>query len=174
MARRGNAIRASVRGRPFGWQDQVVSSGPSGGHDRFTVAIALGQVDVVQTSSSPIVERRLHRQSSPVRGGSTSPAPMPAGISGSELRACLPGIGPRVYQGLLVVGRDGQTDNVVPLEDYVDGVVPRRIAANVGQYRRGGGSSGSGGGRPKRGGSPRVVDRFDLRHHAMPVVQGAP
>ena len=28
----------------------------------------------------------------------------------------------RVYQGLLVVGVTGQTDNVVPLEDYVDGV----------------------------------------------------
>jgi SpoIID/LytB domain protein len=50
--------------------------------------------------------------------------PQAAGIAGSELQACLPGLGTRVYQGDLVAQTDGQTQNVLPLEDYVDGVVP--------------------------------------------------
>ena len=53
----------------------------------------------------------------------TSP-PEPAGIATSELQACLPGLGPRIYQGDLVAQTDGQTQNVLPLEEYVDGVVP--------------------------------------------------
>ncbi len=53
----------------------------------------------------------------------TSP-PQAAGIAGSELQACLPGLGPRVYQGDLVAQTNGQTQNVLPLEDYLDGVVP--------------------------------------------------
>jgi SpoIID/LytB domain protein len=50
--------------------------------------------------------------------------PQAAGIASSELQACLPGLGPRVYQGDLVTQANGQTDNVLPLEDYLDGVVP--------------------------------------------------
>jgi SpoIID/LytB domain protein len=53
----------------------------------------------------------------------TSPA-QAAGIASSELQACLPGLGQRVYQGDLVAQTNGQTDNVLPLEDYIDGVVP--------------------------------------------------
>ncbi|MGD0808946.1 MAG: SpoIID/LytB domain-containing protein [Acidimicrobiales bacterium] len=53
----------------------------------------------------------------------TSP-PQAAGIASSELQACLPGLGSRIYQGDLVAQTNGQTQNVLPLEDYVDGVVP--------------------------------------------------
>ena len=53
----------------------------------------------------------------------TSP-PQGAGLASSELQACLPGLGPRVYQGDIVAQTNGQTQDVLPLEDYVDGVVP--------------------------------------------------
>jgi SpoIID/LytB domain protein len=53
----------------------------------------------------------------------TSPA-QAAGIASSELQACLPGLGARVYQGDLVAQTNGQTQDVLPLEDYLDGVVP--------------------------------------------------
>jgi SpoIID/LytB domain protein len=53
----------------------------------------------------------------------TSP-PQAAGTASSELQACLPGLGTRVYQGDLVTQTNGQTQNVLPLEDYLDGVVP--------------------------------------------------
>jgi SpoIID/LytB domain protein len=56
-------------------------------------------------------------------GPGTSP-PQAAGLASSELQACLPGLGTRVYQGDLVAQTNGQTQNVLPLEDYVDGVVP--------------------------------------------------
>ena len=45
-------------------------------------------------------------------------------VASSELEACIPGIGARTYQGSLVTQPGGGTDNVLPLEDYVDGVVP--------------------------------------------------
>lgn len=44
-------------------------------------------------------------------------------LSSSELQACLPAVGPRLYQGYLAANPTGETDNIVPLEDYVDGVV---------------------------------------------------
>ena len=47
-----------------------------------------------------------------------------------ELQACLPGSRPRTYQGFLVAKEDGETDNVVGLEDYVDGVVPAESPAS--------------------------------------------
>ncbi len=55
--------------------------------------------------------------------GAPSP-PQAAGLASSELQACIPGIGARTYQGDLVAQPGGETDNVLPLEDYVDGVVP--------------------------------------------------
>jgi SpoIID/LytB domain protein len=45
-------------------------------------------------------------------------------IAGSEVQLCLPGVAPRTYRGDLVAEPDAQTENVLPLEDYVDGVVP--------------------------------------------------
>jgi SpoIID/LytB domain protein len=53
----------------------------------------------------------------------TSPA-QAAPVPASALQACIPGVGARTYQGALVAQPGGETDNVVPLEDYVDGVVP--------------------------------------------------
>jgi SpoIID/LytB domain protein len=53
----------------------------------------------------------------------TSP-PAAAALGASQLQACIPGIGARTYQGALVARPGGGTDNVLRLEDYVDGVVP--------------------------------------------------
>ena len=53
----------------------------------------------------------------------TSPA-QAAGLGASQLQACIPGIGSRTYQGVLVAQPAGETDNLLSLEDYVDGVVP--------------------------------------------------
>jgi SpoIID/LytB domain protein len=91
---------------------QVVSSGPS----------CAGPWRAMATTSANVtISSAAGPATSPTRGAG---APVPATIPASELRACLPGIGPRVYQGQLVVDPDGQTDNVLPLEDYIDGVVP--------------------------------------------------
>jgi SpoIID/LytB domain protein len=74
---------------------------------------------VLATASSPVTIASVAAITS--AGAATSA--VPAGASASLVRACLPGLSPRLYQGLLVVGLGGQTDNVLPLEDYVDGVV---------------------------------------------------
>ena len=57
-------------------------------------------------------------------GVNSQSLPQAADVASSELQACTPGIGARTYQGDLVAQLGGETDNVVPLEDYVDGVVP--------------------------------------------------
>jgi SpoIID/LytB domain protein len=100
----------------------VVSSGPGCAGPWRAVTTATAAVTVA--SAGP---------AGPVDGSSTTPPA--AGLSGSELAACLPGTGQRVYQGDLVVGLSGQTENVLPLEDYVDGVVAAEsppVWANMG------------------------------------------
>jgi SpoIID/LytB domain protein len=62
--------------------------------------------------------------------GTSAPAPSAAPIGASEVQACIPGIGERTYQGFIVAQSGGRTDNVLPLEDYVDGVVPAESPAN--------------------------------------------
>ena len=52
-------------------------------------------------------------------GGGTS-----AGAGGPQVTLCLPGLGQRTYQGWIVAPQPGRTENIVGLEDYVDGVVP--------------------------------------------------
>ena len=67
------------------------------------------------------------RHSAPTPGatGSSNAAPVvPDSIAVSELQACLPGAGLRTYRGDLVAQPDGQTQDVLPLEAYLDGVVP--------------------------------------------------
>lgn len=59
----------------------------------------------------------------------TAGGPVAAGIATSELQACIPGTGARTYQGELVSQPSGETDNIVGLEDYVDGVVPAESPA---------------------------------------------
>jgi SpoIID/LytB domain protein len=54
----------------------------------------------------------------------------PAGVGASQLQACIPGLGARTYQGAMVAQPGGETDNVLPLEDYVDGVVPAESPAS--------------------------------------------
>ena len=77
------------------------------------------------TAPAPLAPAPATPPPTPGATGSSSAAPVvPASIAVSELQACLPGAGLRTYQGDLVAQPDGQTDNVLPLEDYVDGVVP--------------------------------------------------
>jgi SpoIID/LytB domain protein len=59
-----------------------------------------------------------------VASASPSSPAVPAGVARSEVEVCLPGAASRSYQGHLVVLPGGGTENVVGLEDYVDGVVP--------------------------------------------------
>ena len=66
----------------------------------------------------------------------TGQAAIPASVASSEVGACIPGVGERIYQGDLVAQPDGQTQDVVGLEDYVDGVVPAESPA--GWARKGG------------------------------------
>ncbi len=84
---------------------EVIWSGPGCAGPWSEVAVSAGPVTVA--SALP---------------GSNPPAA--ATPPSSQLQACLPGLGARTYQGVLVSLPNGQTDNVVPLEDYVDGVVP--------------------------------------------------
>ena len=97
---------------------QVVSAGPSCAGPWRAVATTSANL-TISSAAGPAT-------TSPTRSASS---PVPATVPASELQACLPGIGPRVYQGQLVVDPDGQTDNVLPLEDYVDGVVPAEAPA---------------------------------------------
>ncbi len=96
----------------------VVSSGPGCAGPWRAVATITGSVTVA--SAGP-AGPATSLGASPADGSSATPPA--AGLAGSELAACLPGTGQRVYQGDLVVGLAGQTDNVLPLEEYVDGVV---------------------------------------------------
>jgi hypothetical protein len=52
--------------------------------------------------------------------------------SAGDVRVQLPGVGWRFYPGYLVVQPDGQTWNMVPLEDYVSGVIPAESPASWG------------------------------------------
>ncbi|MGC8626426.1 MAG: SpoIID/LytB domain-containing protein [Acidimicrobiales bacterium] len=82
--------------------DEVVLSGPGCAGPWKQLAVATGPVTIADAMAA-----------------ASSQAPE----VGSLLQACIPGIGARTYQGSLVSEQDGQTYNVVPLEDYVDGVV---------------------------------------------------
>jgi SpoIID/LytB domain protein len=105
---------------------QVIASGPG----------CAGPWRAVATTTAPVTVASAGLAgpaTNPADGAaSTAPAASP---SGSELEACLPGTGQRVYQGDLVVGPSGQTDDVLPLEEYVDGVVAAEsppVWANMG------------------------------------------
>ncbi len=91
----------------------------SGGDDVISAGSGCaGPWRVVAAVSSPVTIAGSAASSS----GTSSTAAAGEG-STSEVRACLAGVGPRLYQGVFVVGLGGETDNVLPLEDYVDGVV---------------------------------------------------
>jgi SpoIID/LytB domain protein len=47
-----------------------------------------------------------------------------AAMGASMVDLCLPAVGYRIYQGDVVAQTGGLVDNVVPLEEYLDGVVP--------------------------------------------------
>jgi SpoIID/LytB domain protein len=97
---------------------EVVSSGPGCAGPWRAVATASAAVTIAGAGPAATPPSRT-----------TGPPPA-ASVSTSELQACLPVGGARVYQGYLEVGLSGQTDNVVPLEDYVDGVVAVESSPN--------------------------------------------
>ena len=110
---RGAALSAAAFEVARSGGDEVISAGSG----------CAGPWRVVATASSPVTIASARRAITTFHVGAASLGGTGRGVCVTELRACLPGLGPRVYQGLLVVGLAGQTDNVLPLEDYVDGVV---------------------------------------------------
>jgi SpoIID/LytB domain protein len=61
---------------------------------------------------------------------SAGATPTPDQPASSELAVCMPGANPRLYQGDIVMEPSGQVQNYLPLEDYVDGVVPQESLAS--------------------------------------------
>ncbi|HYA45818.1 MAG TPA: SpoIID/LytB domain-containing protein [Acidimicrobiales bacterium] len=119
-----NAISAALVGQSLvaSWAGGSAISAPafevtrSGGLEAvFSGPSCSGPWSQLATTSAPVVISSSEPGTSP---------PSPSSVDGSMLQACIPGIGSRTYQGQLTVQADGQTLNVVPLEDYVDGVVP--------------------------------------------------
>lgn len=55
--------------------------------------------------------------------------PSAASLGASMVDLCLPVVGYRIYQGDIVAGAGGLVDNIVPLEEYLDGVVPAESPA---------------------------------------------
>ncbi len=101
------------------------SSGASGATRSTTTAGAISSVTTPSVTRSVTTPGASHSAPTPGATGSSSAAPVvPAGIAVSELQACLPGVGLRTYRGDLVAQPDGQTQDVLPLEAYLEGVVP--------------------------------------------------
>ncbi len=61
--------------------------------------------------------------------------------SSGDLQVDLPGVGWRAYQGMIQVQPDGSTWNVLPLEEYVSGVVPAESIASWGAAAGGAGEA---------------------------------
>ena len=101
------------------------SSDASGATRSTTTAGAISSVTTPSVTRSVTTPGASHSAPTPGATGSSSAAPVvPAGIAVSELQACLPGVGLRTYRGDLVAQPDGQTQDVLPLEAYLEGVVP--------------------------------------------------
>ncbi|MGO9658818.1 MAG: SpoIID/LytB domain-containing protein [Acidimicrobiales bacterium] len=116
----GGAVVATWAGTPLSAAAfEVARTG--GTQDIFTGPGCAGPWQQVATTTATVT--MVSSQPGVSGQGGTSPA-QAAGVASSELQACIPGIGARTYQGALVAQPDGETDNVLPLEDYVDGVVP--------------------------------------------------
>jgi SpoIID/LytB domain protein len=113
---------------------ELVASWPDGtsvAAAAFEVARTAGAQAVLTSSSCAGPWRQVATTTEPVTIASAQGVTQGAGgtllassVAGSELQACAPGTGARIYQGDLVAQPDGQTQNLVALEDYVDGVVP--------------------------------------------------
>ncbi|HXW81607.1 MAG TPA: SpoIID/LytB domain-containing protein, partial [Acidimicrobiales bacterium] len=103
---------------------EAIFSGPGCGGPWKKVATTTGPVTIASARPAP---------SGPPSSSSTSALPGSSGaasIATSELAVCLPGEAPRVYRGDLMAQPDGQTQNVLPLEDYIDAVVPAESPAS--------------------------------------------
>jgi SpoIID/LytB domain protein len=92
---------------------EVATSG--GAQDVYSGPGCAGPWQQVATAANAVTIVSAQPGTSPVQA---------APVASSELEACIPGIGARTYQGSLVAQPGGETDNVLPLEDYIDGVVP--------------------------------------------------
>jgi SpoIID/LytB domain protein len=118
-----NAIASALGGGALvaTWAGGPPLSGPA-----FEVVRSGGTQDVLSGPGCAGPWRQVATTTVPVTivSGSAGTSPPPASAGASELQACIPGIGARTYQGALIAQPGGETDNVLPLEEYVDGVVP--------------------------------------------------
>jgi len=109
-----------------------------GGGDTWTApafeVTRAGGVEVVYESQGCAGPwRQVGASTGAVTIASGAPGPdgeVPTAVGSSQLAACIPGVGERAYQGYLVAQPDGETQNLVGLEDYVDGVVPAESPAS--------------------------------------------
>jgi SpoIID/LytB domain protein len=110
--------------------------GPAGGVPTTAAPTSVAPTSVAPTAAVPTtvapatVAPTTVAPTSVVPTAAVPTTAAPASVAESELQACIPGIGVRSYQGDLVAQPDGQTQNVVGLEDYVDGVVPAESPAS--------------------------------------------
>ncbi|MHB1930189.1 MAG: SpoIID/LytB domain-containing protein [Acidimicrobiales bacterium] len=77
------------------------------------------------------IDRKTVRPTT-VRVGHPAGQTVEVTASSGDLQVDLPGVGWRSYQGTIQVQPDGHTWNVLPLEDYVSGVVPAESIASWG------------------------------------------
>lgn len=110
----GAPLAADAFGVARGAETELVYAAPSCGGPWREVANTPGPV----TLASALPARTASAT------GRTGSVLVPADIAQSKVQACLVGGGQRTYAGRLVVHWDGDTDNVVGLEAYLDGVVP--------------------------------------------------
>jgi SpoIID/LytB domain protein len=122
---------------------ELVATWPGGAPQAaaaFEVARSGGSQAIYSSAGCAGPWREIATTAQPVTIASAQVGPVEAaGVAASELQACIPGVGARTYQGVLVAQPGGQTQNVVGLEDYVDGVVPAESPA--GWAAEGGGAA---------------------------------
>jgi SpoIID/LytB domain protein len=110
----GDLVATWAGGAPISAGAFEVATAP-GAQDIFSGPGCAGPWHQVATAATAVTIVSAVAGTSPVQA---------APVGSSELEACIPGIGARTYPGSLVTQPGGETDNVLPLEDYVDGVVP--------------------------------------------------
>lgn len=116
----GAALVASSGGTPLASGPALYVAHGGGTQSVYTGPSCAGPWGLATTTSSAVTVSST--------GGATA-ATQASGIGASKVDVCLPSVGDRVYQGDIVTRTTGETDNVVPLEEYVAGVVPAESPA---------------------------------------------
>ena len=121
-----NTIAAALAGAGLvaSWPGGAPAAGAA-----FEVTRADGVEAVYSSAGCAGPWREVASTPGPVTIASAQDGEVAASVGSSELQACIPGAAARIYQGELVAQPDGQTQNVVGLEDYIDGVVPAESPA---------------------------------------------